>query len=334
MNKNLITLAALLAASGAAVAQSSVTLYGTADAGIGKLAGGKVRMQTNNMLNTSDSYLGLRGVEDLGGGLKAGFRFEQGLNLRDGSTNDQDAARLTQTMFQRAAYVWLGGNWGTVQLGRAYTPSRNAMAAWDLTGLGNNSISALSFGVVGGDTGYRHSSQLIYKTPSFGGFAAEIAYVAKPDNGGNSKVDLGLTYVNGPLSAGLAYNKTKNLKANYALGAQYQFGMFALAAGYYHSRNAGYADDTTSVIIPGAVGRANGFSLGGKVNFGAASVVLDVARQTKAAYDLGGVSYKGKKYTNALLEGRYALSKRTFVYANYIRLDNDNNYGVGMRHDF
>ena len=105
MNKNLITLAALLAASGAAVAQSSVTLYGTADAGIGKLAGGKVRMQTNNMLNTSDSYLGLRGVEDLGGGLKAGFRFEQGLNLRDGSTNDQDAARLTQTMFQRAAYV-------------------------------------------------------------------------------------------------------------------------------------------------------------------------------------------------------------------------------------
>ena len=70
------------------------------------------------------------------------------------------------------------------------------------------------------------------------------------------------------------------------------------------------------------------------MNFGAASVVLDVARQTKAAYDLGGVSYKGKKYTNALLEGRYALSKRTFVYANYIRLDNDNNYGVGMRHDF
>ncbi|MFT3778988.1 MAG: porin [Ottowia sp.] len=333
-NKNLITLAAMLAASGAAVAQSSVTLYGTADVGVGKFKGEKMRMQTNNALTTSDSYLGLKGVEDLGGGLKAGFRFEQGLSLRDGSADTQRAALPTKTMFQRAAHIWLGGNWGTVQLGRAYTPSRNAMAAWDLTGVGNNSINVLSFGAVGGETDERNSSQLAYKTPNFGGFAAEIGYIFKPDNGGNSKIDLGLTYANGPLSVGLAYNKTKNLKANYALGAQYQFGMFALAAGYYHSRNGFYNDDTTGERIPGSVARANGFSLGGKVNFGAASVVLDVARQTKAEYDVGGVNYKGKKYTNALLEGRYALSKRTFFYGNYIRYYGTNNYGVGMRHDF
>ena len=145
---------------------------------------------------------------------------------------------------------------------------------------------------------------------------------------------MGLTYENGPLSAGLAYNKQTNFKANYAVGAQYRFGMFALAAGYYHWRNGQYVDDSTGQLIPGAVSRANGFSLGGKVNFGAASVLLDVTRDAKSDDTVGGFNYKGKKMTNALLEGRYAFSKRTFVYANCVRYDSTNNYSIGMRHDF
>ena len=156
----------------------------------------------------------------------------------------------------------------------------------------------------------------------------------KADNGGNAKVDLGLSYVNGPLRAGAAYNKVKNTKANYALGAQYQFGMFALAAGYHRVENATYIDDNTGQTIPGAVGRGAGVSLGGKVNFGAASLLVNVARDTKSNYMLNGVDHKGVKVTNGLIEGRYAFSKRTFVYANYLRYDHGNNYSVGMRHDF
>ena len=140
-------------------------------------------------------------------------------------------------------------------------------------------------------------------------------------------MDLGLTYINGPLSAGVSYNKRKNFKANYALGAQYRFGMFALAAGYHHSRNGIHRDGTTNAKL-------NGFTLGGRATFGAASILLDVARQTKATYEVANVSYKGKKVTNALLEGRYAFSKRTFVYATYLRYEEGNNYGVGVRHDF
>ncbi|MFD1711534.1 porin [Ottowia sp. GY511] len=332
MKKTLISLAVLAASTGA-FAQSSVTLYGTADAGVGKLAGGKVRMQANTFVNTSDSFLGFRGTEDLGGGLKAGFQFEQGINLRDGSTDDK-STNLTNSSWQRQANLWLGGNWGTFRLGRAYTPSYNALAAWELTGGANNSIAINTFGPVGGEAERRNRSQISYKTPNFGGFAAELGYVFKSDNGGNAKVDLGLSYINGPLRAGVSYNKTKSLKANYALGAQYQFGMFALAAGYHNSANGIYFDDTTGAQIPGAVSRGRGFSLGGKVNFGAASILVDVARETKVDYAVNGVKYKGEKRTNGLVEGRYAFSKRTFVYANYVRFDKGNNYGIGMRHNF
>jgi predicted porin len=328
MKKTLVALA-VLAASGAALAQSSVTLYGTADAGVGKYHKDKVRMATNTFVNTSESFLGFRGTEDLGGGLKAGFQFEQGINLRDGST-DVASNRTVKTTYQRAANLWLGGNWGTLRLGRAYAPSRNAVAAWDLAGwdINSNVVTSLFGGTA------RNSSQISYKTPDFGGFAAELGYIFKPDNNDRSKVDLGLTYVNGPLSAGVAYSKEKNLKASYSVGAQYRFGMFALAAGYLQGANGAYEDDTTGVVIPGAVARVRGFTLGGKVNFGAASLRVDVARDTKVDYDLNGVNYKGKKRTNGLVEGRYAFSKRTFVYANYVRYDSGNNYGVGMRHDF
>ena len=190
----------MLAASTGALAQSSVTLYGTADAGVGKLEGGKVGMQANSIVNTSNSYLGFRGTEDLGGGLKAGFQFEQGINLKDGGTDDK-AVYAGKTVWARQANLWLGGNWGTFRMGRAYSPSRNAFAVWDITGEANNSVAANTYGA-GGTDGPHNSSQFSYKTPDFGGFAAELGYMFKPDNGGNAKVDLGLTYVKGPLSAG------------------------------------------------------------------------------------------------------------------------------------
>ncbi|QTD45511.1 porin [Ottowia testudinis] len=331
MKKNLIALAALAAGS-AVFAQSSVTLYGVADAGVGKLAGSKTGMKANSIVNTSDSYLGLRGTEDLGGGLKAGFNFEQGINLKDGSTDDAPSTPwATKTMFQRAANIWLGGNWGTFKMGRAYTPSYNAMSTWSLMGKANNSVVPMSFGHVGGDAPKRNSSQLSYKTPDFGGFNVEVAYILKADNNDAAKMDLGLTYENGPLSAGVAYNKTKNLKANWALGAKYNFGVFELTAGYYNSRNAPFYEGGQ---LAASNGRINGFSLGGRVSFDAASVGLEVARDTKVEYYKNAVKVNAKKYTNASLEGRYSFSKRTFAYATYVRYGGENNYGVGLRHNF
>lgn len=82
MKKNLIALAVLGMAAGIASAQSSVTLYGRADAGLGKPFGGKSQMINSYKEST---MLGVRGQEDLGGGLKASFNFEQGIDIESGA---------------------------------------------------------------------------------------------------------------------------------------------------------------------------------------------------------------------------------------------------------
>ncbi|MBN8558218.1 MAG: porin [Proteobacteria bacterium] len=303
MKKSLIALA-VLGFAGAAMAQSSVTLYGVADAGLGKAKSAgetKVNMQSAGTMNNGTSRLGVRGVEDLGGGLKAGFNFETGLSLENGNTSTAGAG-----FWGRNANMWLGGNWGTFQMGRTLNPSFYGVAAWELTGTANYSVVGNTYGYVGGA---RNSSEFSYKTPDFGGLTAKLGYIMKADNGGNAKWDLNVIYANGPIAAGLSANKTKGQKVGYALGGKYNFGNFAVAASYSDNHKV-----------------RRGFSIGGTANFGAASVTLDLTRDTK--------NLAGKKYTNGLLEGKYALSKRTFMYAAYLRHDGNNNYGLGVRHNF
>ncbi|MCO5116456.1 MAG: porin [Burkholderiaceae bacterium] len=313
MKKSLIALA-VLGFTGAAMAQSSVTLYGVADAGIARVqsvdpvTGNKVNktgMSAAGTMNNGNSRLGVKGVEDLGGGLKAGFNFETGINLKDGTS-----AMSGPGFWSRAANLWIGGNWGTFKMGRTLNPSFFGVAAWELTGSANYSVVGNTYGYSGGA---RNSNQFSYKTPNMGGFSAELGYIMKDDNGGNDKWDLNAIYANGPIAAGLSVNKTKGNKTNYALGGKYNFGSFAVAASYNNANVAGL--------------KRRGFSLGGTANLGAFAVTLDLTRDTKN--ELGG-----KKYTNGVLEGKYALSKRTFIYAAYLRLDSTNNYGIGVRHNF
>ena len=302
MKKSLIALA-VIGFSGAAMAQSSVTLYGVADAAVGKMGKGKTEMISAGVMNNGTSRLGVRGVEDLGGGLKAGFNFETGLSLEDGATSTAGGG-----YWGRAANLWLGGNWGTFKMGRTLTPSFYGVATWELTGTANCSVIGNTYGFAG--AGARNSSQFSYKTPNLGGFNAELGYIAKPDNGGNSKWDVNAIYANGPIGVGLSANKAQNSKTNWSLGGKYNFGNFALAASYHDAK----------------IRDRRGFGLGGTATFGAASVTLDLTRDTRN----GG----GKKYTNGLLEAKYALSKRTFMYGAYLRLDGNNNYGIGVRHNF
>ncbi|MET4579162.1 porin [Ottowia thiooxydans] len=304
MKKSLIALA-VLAASGAAMAQSSVTLYGVADAAINKIQGQQTQMGSGSTMTNGTSRLGVRGVEDLGGGLKAGFNFETGLSLEDGATSTAGGG-----FWGRSAHLWLGGNWGTFKMGRSLNPSFYGVSGgWELTGAANYNVLSNTFGWAG--SGARNSSQFSYKTPSMGGFSAELAYITKGDNGGNAKWDANVLYANGPISAAIAANKVQQGKTNYAFGGKYNFGSFILAASY-NARKDGV--------------RREGFEIGGTALFGAFSVTADVTRDRR--------NDAGKKYTNFLLEGKYALSKRTFVYLAGLRLDGTNNYGLGVRHNF
>lgn len=73
--------------------------------------------------------------------------------------------------------------------------------------------------------------------------------------------------------------------------------------------------------------RRRGATLGFKYTAGLASIVLDVTRDFKNEWG-------SQKYTNVMLEGKYALSKQSFLYAVYRRLDSKNDYFIGIRHNF
>ena len=312
MKKNLLALAALTLVSGAAFAQSSVTLYGVADVGIGKMSGQKTGMISGDVVNHTTSYIGFRGIEDLGGGLKAGFRLEQYVNMENGATASANGfLRQGNETYGRAANLWLEGGFGQFKMGRSETPSYNAISA---------SVGRPD----------RVSSQFSYKTPVFSGFSAEVAFIAKGDRADNAnKYDLNVIYENGPIVAGAAYNKIQNAKANYALGAKYDFGMFALSAGYYDIRNLASVSLATGTKM-----KLAGFSIGGSVKFDNFSLAVELQRQRKKEIYNQNAVQKFKKYTEGVVEAKYALSKRTFIYADYLRLDNKNNYGVGIQHRF
>src|SRR5215203_170812 len=139
MKKSLIALA-VLAAAGAASAQSSVTLFGVVDA---TLAFGKGDVSDKTSLSNSgynSSRLGFRGTEDLGGGMSASFWLEAGVNNDNGSgaatnLNNQPSGGAIAGIgggqgltFNRRSTVSLGGTWGELRLGRDYTPQ-----FWNLT---------------------------------------------------------------------------------------------------------------------------------------------------------------------------------------------------------
>lgn len=336
MKKTLIALAAL-AATGAAFAQSSVTIYGVADVSVGKVSDAVVKTPAvaatataaakpatyalgmssdtfqaiaNNSLNNGNSRLGFKGVEDLGGGMKAGFNFEEGINLANGAN---DAPQN----FHRASWVNLAGNFGEVRLGRSLSTSFYSVAKWELTGTANYSVVANQFSFAG--AGSRNDAGVMYFSPDFNGFSFGASTVLKGNSAsGNAKYDLSATYAAGPVVASLAYNTQKGANKGLALGGKYTIGNFAVAASYQDVKK-----EATGVKV------AKGFTLGGTTTMGPVSLTLDVARDTEF------------KDTDLVFEAKYALSKRTFLYGVVLRdgkgkvlTQNATGYALGLRHNF
>ncbi|MDR2153554.1 MAG: porin [Burkholderiaceae bacterium] len=343
--KNSLIVMAAVSLSGVAMAQSSVTMYGIADGGYGKneyngqMLGGSTKAHFQSgagVVTNAVSRIGVRGVEDLGGGMKVGFNFETGLQLSNGANLSSGQGG---GFWGRNANVWVGGPWGTLKLGRSVNPSVYGIINWELTTAANYSVVAVTYNW--GGSGPRNNSQISYATPNFNGFSAEVAYVTKYDNvsvpgalvpgdppvlPGKAKWDLNLKYTNGPFSAALTANKMQSYKTNYSVGARYKFGTsFIVAASYSSATHTEMQPNPSGMDNTNAVRR--GFSLGGTALFGPFSVTLDLTRDTKN-------EWYHKKYTNGVLELKYALSKRTFLYGVYLRADGTDNVGIGMRHNF
>ena len=333
MKKTLIALAALTSIAGVAHAQSSVTLYGLADANVGSYSdttrtAGVSTKTTNTKIDSggmNTSRFGMRGVEDLGGGLKAVFALEGGINVDTGATN-------SGSLFGRQAFVGVDGGFGTVTLGRHLT-------AYDaLRGATNHSDNAILFsysqlravysnGVASNngvmDYASRSSNSLAYTSPSFGGFSGALVLGTGEDKTAIVKASRNnsfhLKYANGPLLVGYAYQNEK-FNAGSALstpgsavplgevaqrdynlfGASYDFGVAKITGSYQVAKQKDSA-------VAGNDGKDKEFQAGVTVPFGAAAVSAGYVRSKS---DTTGLKAQGFS-----LLGTYSLSKRTALYA-------------------
>ncbi len=302
MKKSLLAVAVAAALPAAAFAQSNVTLYGIADAGVGMLdndaPGGDKTMFVESGVQ-STSRFGVRGAEDLGGGLKATFNFEMGMQYDDGTT---DAAGL----WQRRAVVGLAGGWGEVRFGRDYTSGFSAAGVSDVMGYGLYG-NWLTFTAGSGGITTRASNGIHYTSPSMGGLSVRGFYsfghsaAEMPDNKADG-YGLAAVYMGGPASAQIYYQELNtalgDAKKELGLGGGWNFGGFRVTAAYGQSE------------APVTGVKLKGFGLGGGVKVGAGEFLAQVMQlKLDVAGDPKGTAW-GLAYV-------HPLSKRTNLYATY-----------------
>ena len=310
MKKSLLALATLTAFAGAASAQSSVTLFGIIDAGYGRVsAGGKsVTGISNSSLNSS--RLGFRGVEDIGGGMRAGFWLEAAL-----SNDDGNAAGLN---FQRRSTVSLMGNFGEIRLGRDYTPSFWNTAIYDpfgVNGIGTANTPGMisAAGVATNTTAVRSNNTIGYFLPGgLGGFNGQVQYgfgeVASnaPNRGQGNYFGFRFGYAAGPLAANYAYGNVKgsagasNVTTN-NIGVSYDLGMVKPMF-FWGSEKARSGAKVTA------------WELGATAPMGQGEL--------RAAYSRYDVANSSNDWNKFAVGYGYNLSKRTQILGTYARVSN------------
>lgn len=398
MKKTLIALAAL-AATGA-FAQSSVTLYGQADAALTSAKSGANSVSGLYGAGRGSNFVGFMGTEDLGGGWAANFKLEAQYNLDNGSgvasnTNNQAPGGVTtQTgaatsptlnaapetraslaggqglTFNRWSYVGLSNaGIGEFRIGREYTPSFNAILGADVVGANGAGNSLNMTLMLAGQSanlitvGTSASNGISYQTPNtLGGFGVKAqAIFGENPNGNGSTTTLNAPkagngnsvhafYNNGPLSAGVAtlavkgtrvasvtavapvftagalttagVTGTAGLPGDYEQSsayAKYDFGVALATVGQVQEKLKGTPASASESVNKSTI-------IGVSVPFGAYKLN---ANYITSKYTLGGA--ETGKATQLAIQGMYAMSKRTDLYATYAIVDNSvgTSYGLG-----
>ena len=319
MKKSLVALA-VLAASGAAMAQSSVTLFGVVDAGysVGKGATNKTQLATDRI---GSSRLGFRGVEDLGGGMRAEFWLEAGVANDSGAgantnTNNQASGATTSGLtFNRKSTVGLVGSMGEIRLGRDYTPQFYTDAIFDPFGTNGVASSLIAYG--GGLTAARASNMIAYHSPVVGGFKVMLGSYMGENNTGAAAGKAGdgngvyVNYTNGPLTLATGSATTKTSASTEVktsnFGGSYNLGVANLSA------ESNTVSSTGAVDVKGRLIGATIPMAGGTFKISNASLKQGAAETKRNA--VGFVQ---------------PLSKRTSLFATYARNGNSGGAARGL----
>jgi len=337
--KQKVLAAAILAAAGIqgapALAQSSVTIYGLIDTGMVVESGGAAGHVTKMTSGISGgSRIGFKGTEDLGGGMSALFLLESGFQ------NDTGALGQGGLLFGRQSYVGLNGGFGTVTAGRQYTPQYLVLSAVDPFGTGYAGDAANLMPNTGNGAS-RMDNTIKYASPNFGGVTGELAY-GFGETAGNTKAasQLGaaIGYANGPLNVRLGFHGRNNDTVTTStatgrstlLGATYNFGPVKLHAAYGVNKglNSSPLRNTVNPYGTGAIvasTNSEDMLIGVTVPFGVSHTFLAsyIRKNDKTALN--------QDAAQVAVGYRYAMSKRTDLYAMYAHINNKNGapYTVG-----
>jgi predicted porin len=358
MKKSLIALA-VLAASGVASAQSTVTLYGLVDAYLGSSkvkttdANGTTSLR-NSVINSggfNTSRFGLKGSEDLGGGLKANFLLESGFNLDTGAIPNNGPTNTT--LFSRNSWVGVSGGFGEVKLGKMWTPfdevKGSGAAAFDA-----NIFAPATNVWLSNNYQDRPGNAIYYATPDFSGFSGAAMYSLGENKTAAASagrvVSAHIKYAAGPAFVALSHQEEKangNTPTTKftQLNGSWDFGVAKLLGAYGQVKNGSFANISTipvTVAAPqtfSAVDKSKEYQLGVAVPVGPALTLSGGVARSKITLAAAGGEVKA---TGFGLAAKYELSKRTFVYTGLQLSKNTlansevktDTYAVGVQHQF
>ncbi|MGE5161682.1 MAG: porin [Betaproteobacteria bacterium] len=374
MKKSLIALALMGAFSGAAFAQSNVTLYGILDVNymwqegptnVGTTAAPRIDQESVNSINSghqSGNRWGLRGTESLGGGMSAIFALESGFDL------DRGTSGQSNRLFGRQAYVGLSSGYGTLVAGRLATFSSGT---GDFDMIGRIDPFLTGFGLAGAQNTFismnatRVDNAIAYVTPTFSGFKAGIGYstgingaeVAPSSNNVRATI-AGANWTYGPFFAAITYDVVNNVgsapdQKHLQIGGTWDVGPVRL--------HAGWADQSDIATLVTSTGGTNSFLTlpTGLQGFDATSWLLGATWTVTPAFKVFG-SYQqfdadSKAIPNTTRNfepdynvwgfgATYNLSRRTNLYASWASRDSDgtlvgnaadsSQLAIGVRHLF
>ena len=350
--KNSLVIAAVAGAfAGSASAEPAVTLWGIVDAWAGQMDN-KVGATPAGRISVLESgggqasRWGLRGVEDLGGGLVAKFNLEQGVSIDSGAITNVSASA---NGFNRYAFVSLGGPFGEVRLGRMLTAydalrgSNNQLydsSGFASTGQVWSAGSTAGSGqkaVTGSDYLARGNNTVLYKTPKWGPLLASVSVSAGEGSSTettNPRLITGhVEYASSGVRVGYAFQTEKyttgSNKFNMIAGS-YMLGPVRLVGNYQHQSDERVAGGQKS----------KEYQVGLNVPFGAATVALGHAN----AVTRNGAGLEVVDASGLSAMATYDLSKRTRLYTAYRKLSVDRTggsraleqvrYGAGVTHTF
>ena len=357
--KQLLLLTALAGAfASPAMAQTNVTISGLVDNYVGTMrnSGDASSRRVVNSGGLTTSWIGFKGTEDLGGGLKAKFALTSFLQTDTGAQGRFPG----DTLFSRDANVGLSGSFGGISIGRDLAPHFLPTILFNPFG-DSYVFSPLILhadvplfnrtgwtGSSAGDTGW--SNEIIYSTPNFGGLTANIHYQfgEVPGDSGKRNVGANALYFNGPLALTAFYHKVKvNNPLSAPVGNVQPAGNIPLPSKQFAtSQNAwmvGGSYDLTAAKLFATYGQTSHdidlddktYSVGASVPLGSGRILASWADTRRSGAAVGA----NLKRDTVSIGYDHDLSKRTDLYAIVMNdkitsQSSANSIGLGVRHRF